>query len=406
MGPARIEGSRKLSYIDARAAFVKIKTIRELSVPLRANISNAMISFAEHDVSLVAVSTDVIRNGKPLTGFGFNSIGRYAQGGILRDRLLPRILGAASESLLNGAGFDCEAVYRAAVRNEKPGGHGDRASAVGALELAFWDLNAKLADEPAYATIARHFGRVPSSRVRVYAAGGYYYAQDGLKRLEDELRGYVDLGFDAFKIKIGGADLPRDVERIEAALRVCKHGSSLAVDANGRFDFDQALAYSQAISPLKLRWFEEIGDPLDFELNRRVAAIYPGAIATGENLFSSQDVRNLLNFAGMRPGHDIFQMDAGLSYGLTEFGRIISLLEEFGFDRAYVYPHGGHMINLHIASGMNLGGCEAYPSVFQPFGGYSSLCRVDGGYLTLPDTPGFGLEYKAELQPFIEQITS
>jgi L-alanine-DL-glutamate epimerase-like enolase superfamily enzyme len=385
---------------------MKIKEIRQLSIALEGQVSNAMVSFAGHDVSLIAVVSDVIRQGKPVIGFGFNSIGRFAQGGILEHRVLPRLLSAPEGTLLNGSGFDCDKVYRAAVRNEKPGGHGDRASAVAATELAFWDLNAKLADEPAYVTIARHFGRAPVTKVPVYAAGGYYYADDGLGRLQDELRGYVDLGFDAFKIKIGGAPLAQDVRRIEAAMAICKTGGRLAVDANGRFDFESALAYGRAIEPLSLRWFEEIGDPLDFELNKRVSEIYRGAIATGENLFSSQDVRNLLSYAGLRRGQDIFQMDAGLSYGLTEFGRIIALIEAYGFDRRFAYPHGGHLINLHIVCGMGLGGCEAYPSVFQPFGGYSPQCRVADGFISPADLPGFGLEAKPELKPYIDQLSA
>jgi L-alanine-DL-glutamate epimerase-like enolase superfamily enzyme len=384
---------------------MKIKEIRHRSIALEGQVSNAVISFAGHDVSLVAVVSDVIRNGKPVIGFGFNSIGRFAQAGILEQRVLPRLLSAPEGGLLNGAWFDCEKVYGAAMRNEKPGGHGDRASAVAATELAFWDLNAKLADEPAYVTIARHFGRVPVPRVPVYAAGGYYYAEDGLGRLQDELRGYADLGFTAFKIKIGGAPLAQDMRRIEAALAICKTGARLAVDANGRFDFDSALACGRAIEPLGLRWFEEIGDPLDFELNKRMSEIYQGAIATGENLFSTQDVRNLLCYAGMRRNQDVFQMDAGLSYGLTEFGRIIALMEEYGFDRRFAYPHGGHLINLHIVCGMGLGGCEAYPSVFQPFGGYSPDCHIQDGFISPGDLPGFGLEAKPELKPYIDEMT-
>jgi L-alanine-DL-glutamate epimerase-like enolase superfamily enzyme len=371
---------------------------------LEGTVSNSVVSFAGQDVSLVAVITDVVRNGKPVIGLGFNSIGRFAQGGILHHRVLPRILSAPEGALLNGVGFDCDKVYRAAVRNEKPGGHGDRASAVAAMELAFWDLNAKLADEPAYVTIARHFHRTPSTRVPVYAAGGYYYADEGVDRLRDELRGYVDLGFEAFKIKIGGAALKQDMRRIEAAIDICEVGSRLAVDANGRFDLESAIAYGRAIEAFDLRWFEEIGDPLDFALNRSIAEVFDGAIATGENLFSRQDVKNLLTYAGMRPGRDIFQMDAGLSYGLGEYGRIIALVEDYGFDRAFVYPHGGHLINLHIVCGMNLGGCEAYPSVFQPFGGYSPDCRVADGAISPADHPGFGLEAKPELRPYIEQL--
>jgi D(-)-tartrate dehydratase len=383
---------------------LKIREIRELCVPLEGQISNAVVNFAEHNVSLVAVITDTHRNGRPVVGYGFNSIGRFAQSGILRERFMPRVMAAPTEQLFDGRQFDCESVHRIAMRNEKPGGHGDRAGAVGALELAFWDLNAKLTDEPAYATIARHFGRQPSAKVPVYAAGGYYYAQDGLERLKDELRGYIDRGFDAFKIKIGGATLDEDMRRIDAALGICVSGSRLAVDANGRFDHDTTKAYARAIAPLRLRWYEEIGDPLDFKLNSQLAGAYAGAIATGENLFSVQDVKNLLEFAGMRPALDIFQMDPGLSYGLGEFGRIINLLESYGFSREFSFPHGGHLINLHIASGMNLGGCEAYPNVFQPFGGYSPECKIEGGFVTPPDMPGFGHEAKPELKPFIEKL--
>ncbi len=390
--------------IPSEAIAVRIKDIREISIPLEGTVSNAVVSFAGHDVSLVAVISDVVRNGKPLIGLGFNSIGRFAQGGILRDRILPRILSAPDGALLNGAGFDCEKVYQAAVRNEKPGGHGDRASAVAAMELAFWDLNAKLLDEPAYVTIARHFGRAAAARVPVYAAGGYYYAEEGAGRLRDELHGYLDLGFNAFKIKIGGAPLSQDMRRIEAAIDLCETGARLAVDANGRFDFESGVAYGRAIEPLGLRWYEEIGDPLDFALNRRMSTVFDGAIATGENLFSRQDVKNLLSYAGMRPGRDIFQMDAGLSYGLGEYGRIIDLVEAHGFERSFVYPHGGHLINLHIVCGMNLGGCEAYPSVFQPFGGYSPDCRVDDGFISPGDQPGFGLEAKPELIHYIERL--
>lgn len=364
-----------------------------------------MVNFAAHDTSLVAVVSDVVRNGRPVVGLGFNSIGRFAQPGILADRVIPRLLNA-NGALSGGDGFDCAEVMRVAMRDEKPGGHGDRASAVAAAELAFWDLNAKLADEPAYATIARHFGRTPSASAPVYAAGGYYYEDDGVERLQDELRGYEQQGFSAYKMKIGGASLDADMRRVEAALEVCGEGGKLAVDANGRFGFEEAVAYADALKPLSLRWYEEVCDPLDFALQRRISDHYGGALATGENLFSSQDVRNLLTFAGMQPNRDIFQMDAGLSYGLTEYGRIIDMMEAAGFDRRFAFPHGGHLINLHIVCGLNLGGCEAYPSVFQPFGGYSADCRISDGTVSPGDRPGFGLEGKDELKPHIEQILS
>ncbi len=386
---------------------MRITDIRELTVRLDGNIANALVSFAEHDVSMVAVVSDVVRNGQPVTGYAFDSIGRFAQGGILRDRILPRLRAAEPAALLStdGRRFDPAKVLAIAMRNEKPGGHGDRAAAAGAVELAFWDLNAKLDDEPAFATIARHHRRpAGAASVDVYAAGGYYYPPGGTRTLRDELMGYRDLGFDAFKMKIGGASLREDLARIEEALSVAGSGARLSVDANGRFGLDDALAYGEAIAPYALRWFEEVGDPLDFDLNRRIAETYAGPIATGENLFSVPDVTNLVRFGGMRRGWDLFQMDPGLAYGLTEYARMLSVLELHGFDRAQVYPHGGHLINLHIAIGLGLGGCEAYPGVFQPFGGYPAGCALGGGKVRPTDAPGFGLEEKPELREVIARL--
>lgn len=386
---------------------MQIVAARDLTVPLAGDVSNAVVSFTGHTVSLVALLSDQVRSGRRIVGYGFNSIGRFAQSGILRERLFPRVLRSKPETLLaaDGKGFDAAAVAAVAMRNEKPGGHGDRAGAVGALELAVWDLNAKLADEPAYRTIARHFGRpAASAATSVYAAGGYYYPDDSTARLRDELKRYAGLGFDAFKMKIGGAPLDQDQARIEAALTVAGDGSKLAVDANGRFDEREALACARALAPYALRWYEEPGDPLDYTLNDSVTSSYDGAVATGENLFSAADTRNLVRYAGMRPGKDVFQMDPGLSYGLTEYARILAILESAGFDRAQCFPHGGHLINLHAAAGLGLGGCEAYPGVFQPFGGYPPQCRIADGRVHASDAPGFGLEQKPELIDYLHEL--
>lgn len=388
---------------------MRIVDIRDITVPLEGNIANAVVSFAEHDVSLVAVVSDVVRNGRPVVGYGFDSIGRFAQGGILRARIIPRLQAAAPEAMLDDAGarFDPAKVLAVAMRNEKPGGHGDRAAAAGAIELAIWDLNAKLADEPAHATIARHYARSPRSRdVEVYAAGGYYYPPGSGRTLRDELGAYRDQGFAGFKMKIGGAPLAQDLARIEEALGVAGSGGNLAVDANGRFDLTTALRYAEAIKGYGLRWYEEIGDPLDFDLNRQVTEVYDGPVATGENLFSTIDATNLIRYGGMRRGRDIFQMDPGLSYGLTEYARMIATMESAGFDRRFAHPHGGHLINLHIVAGLELGGCEAYPGVFQPFGGYSPGCALGAGRVRPTDAPGFGLEEKAELRGVIARLAA
>ena len=379
---------------------MRIVEWRERTVPLDGDVRNAVVSFADHTVSIVAAVSDQRRGGRPVVGFGFNSIGRFAQGGILRERLFPRLRAADPDALLAGDGrsFDPAAVAAVAMTNEKPGGHGDRAGAVAAVELAVWDLEAKLRDEPACATIARAAGRAPTPYpVSVYAAGGYYYGDDSVRRLRAELDGYRALGFDAFKIKVGGAPLDVDLARVEAALDVAGAGSCLAVDANGRFGVEAAQTYGRALAPYGLRWFEEPGDPLDYALLRQLIDGYAGPVATGENLFSAADAENLVRFGGMRPEVDVIQVDPGLSYGITEYLRVLDRLEAHGFDRTRCFPHGGHLINLHVVVGLGLGGCEAYPGVFGPFGGYAPTCAIGGGTVAPSDAPGFGLEEKPDL---------
>lgn len=391
------------------SGLVRIVEIRESTVRLSGDVRNAVVSFADHTVSLVAVITDVHRDGRPVVGVAFNSIGRFGQAGILRERMIPRLLAGARELISEGGDqFDVARVRQVAMQNEKQGGHGDRAAAMAALELAFWDCNAKLLEEPAYHTISRALSDLPPAPdVDVYAAGGYYLDDDDpVAGLIGELRGYLEEGYRACKIKIGGASLGDDLARVERAIEVFGAPERVAVDANGRFSRDDALAYADALAPYGLRWFEEPCDPLDYELLSDIIEAFPQPVATGENLFSLIDTLNLLRFGGLRPGMDVFQMDAGLSYGLAEYAAMLDAMEQAGHPRAMAYPHGGHLINLHIVQALRCGGCEAYPGVFQPFGGYPPQIRPREGRIAAPEVPGFGLETKPELRPHLDELTA
>ena len=385
---------------------MKIIDVREISVPITAGGANAVVNFEGHTVSFVAVISDQIRRGRPMSGVAFNSIGRFAQSGILRERMIPRLLKANPDTLLNEAGdLDPARALACILAGEKPGGHGDRASAAAAIELAIWDLNAKLRDEPVAQTLARASGtQPPAKQVPVYAAGGYYPPPDSGTCLTEELGSYAEQGYRHFKIKIGGLTLQEDIDRVQEAISVAGGGQYIAVDANGRFDIDTALTFGAALAPLGLRWYEEPGDPLDYDLNHRLCKHYLGPVATGENLSSTVDVQNLLRYGGLRPDRDIVQMDPGLSYGVTEYLRMLDALEAAGFSRAQCMPHGGHLINLHVVAGLRLGGCEAYPQVFQPAGGFDEGTSVADAHVTLSDAPGFGLEQKANLAPILEHL--
>lgn len=387
---------------------MKITAILEQTVPIRSPIRNAVIDFSQMTASAVAIVTDVEMAGQRLIGYGFHSNGRYAQGGILRERLIPRLLGAAPAALLtdDGSNFDPLAAWQVMMHNEKPGGHGERSVAVGTIDMALWDLVAKLEQKPLYRVLADRYNRGQADpAVWVYAAGGYYHPGKDLNALQNELKGYLDLGYDTVKMKVGGAPLDEDRRRIEAALAVLGSKDTLAVDANGRFERDAAVRFAEAIQPYGLRWCEEPGEPLDFALLAEVAAASATPIATGENLFSLPDSLNLIRYGGLDANRDILQMDPVLSYGLVEYQRILRMLDAHGWSRRRCIPHGGHQFSLHIAAGLGIGGNESYPGVFQPFGGFADNTAVENGTVTVPDAPGIGIELKANLMEVFAGMT-
>lgn len=379
---------------------MKIIEIREKTVPISSPIRNAYIDFSKMTLSLVAVVTDVVRNGKRVIGYGFNSNGRYGQGMLMRERFIPRLLEADPASLLNDAGdnLDPHRIWNTMYTNEKPGGHGERSVAIGTLDMAVWDAVAKIEDKPLFQLLAERYGNSqPDRRVFVYAAGGYYYPGQDHAMLKDEMRSYVDRGYTVVKKKIGGASLDEDLRRIDSILSVLGDGCKLAVDANGRFDLDTAIQYAKALSQYDLFWYEEAGDPLDFELQATLRNYYDKPMATGENLFSMQDARNLIRYGGMRPDRDWLQFDCALSYGLVEYLRTLDMLRQHGWSASRCIPHGGHQMSLNIAAGLGLGGNESYPDLFQPYGGFPDGVRVDNGYVSLPELPGIGFEGKSDL---------
>jgi D(-)-tartrate dehydratase len=378
---------------------VRIVDVREVTKPIASPIRNAYIDFSKMTSSLVAVVTNVVRDGQPVVGYGFNSNGRYGQGGLMRERFVPRLLEADPNTLLDvtGENIDPDRAWAAMMINEKPGGHGERSVAVGTLDMAIWDAVAKIARKPLFRLLAERYGVEANPRVFVYAAGGYYYPGKDMSALRKEMRGYLDRGYNVVKMKIGGADIDEDRRRIEAVLEEIGAKNQLAVDANGRFDLETAINYAKMLRNYPLFWYEEAGDPLDYQLQAALAEFYPGPMATGENLFSHQDARNLIRFGGMRPDRDWLQFDCALSYGLCEYLRTLEVLKVHGWSPSRCVPHGGHQMSLNIAAGLGLGGNESYPDLFQPYGGFPDGVRVVDGHITMPDLPGIGFEGKADL---------
>ncbi|MGE5162597.1 MAG: enolase C-terminal domain-like protein [Sphingobacteriales bacterium] len=386
---------------------MRIVDIRETAVPLKSTLANSSFDFTEMTTSVVAVITDVVRNGKPVCGFAFNSTGRYACGAQMRARFIPRILAAEPSSLLddNTSNLDPEKILACMMRREKAGGHSERSIAIGTIDVAVWDAVAKIADKPLRVLLAQRFsgGKVPD-KMFCYVGGGWYWRGQTIKDLQDEMRGHLDAGYTMVKMKVGGLPLDDDLRRLEAVLEVVGFGSRLAVDANCKFDRNEALRYAKALAPFGLRWFEEPCDPLDFALFAELTEIYEPSLATGENLYSTQDVENLVRFGGFRAGRDVIQIDPPQAYGIGQYAKTLEMLASHGWQRNSMFPHGGNQMSLAIAAGFGLGGAESYPGVFGDFGGFADDAHMEDGMISLSDRPGIGFEGQARLFRIMREL--
>jgi L-alanine-DL-glutamate epimerase-like enolase superfamily enzyme len=372
---------------------MRILDIREKPVSLSDPMSNAAISFLQMTASAVAVDIDAGDRGT-VTGYGFSSVGRYAQSGLIAERFAPRLLATGNVEGADG-GLDPVRAWAAMMANEKPGGDGDRAGAVGVLDMALWDAAAKIENIPLWELLAERYNDDEAhARVPVYATGGHYYPDGDLDGLRDEVRLYLDQGFERVKIKGGQRGLDDDCRRIEACLELLGgDGARLAIDVNCMCSTSEATqAMADAYAPYGLAWIEEPGHPHDFELLTALAGYYDGAIATGENLFSMSEAYNLMRYGGLRADRDLIQIDPALSYGVVEYANIVRLAEAGDWPRARMVPHAGHLLAFHVVAGLKLGAHEVAARPDFVLGGLQEGVAIDRGEATLPQTPGIGFE--------------
>ena len=372
---------------------VRIVAIHEKTVALSSAAYNASIGFGGMTASALAMVSDVIRDGKPMVGLAFDSVGRYGHGGLLRERFIPRVLAADPEdySSEERIALDPFKIWKIVMQDEKPGGHGERPGAVGLIDGAAWDLAAKLEEKPLWRLLAERFGDGSGQdRVPVYASVGHYHADNDAALLAEEVRCCLALGFRTVKIKAGGVPISEDLRRIDAALDAMGGDGALAVDCNGVMSLSDAETFIAAVADRDLAWVEEPVDPLDFEAHKTLAAASPLPLATGENLFSAADTLNLVRYGGLRPERDFLQMDVSLSYGIVEYLRILDVAEAHGWPRRQCLPHAGHLLAFNVAAGLGLGGHETGPLGDFPLG-----LEVSGGHASPGDAPGVGFECNA-----------
>jgi len=346
--------------------------------PRRKPITNGRHTYTHAGLDLVKIETD-----EGITGLGLGGGGP---------------IGRATVEHLKGEllGEDPIAVERLWHKLWVPkliGRRGLTTRAISAIDIALWDIRAKVAGLPLYKLLGGYRDRVPT-----YIAGGYYEEGKGLAELAREMEENVALGARAIKMKVGAVPIREDVERVATVRRAIGPDVQLLVDANCAYRHYQAIQFAKRIEEFDVFWFEEPVAPDDYEGHRKLAAATTIPIATGENEYTRYGFRDLI-------AHDaaaILNADAMVLGGVTEFMKVAALAQAHDLDIA---PHGAQEVHVHlvaaIANGLIL---EFYRDTVDPMWGkvYHHTLRLnDDGTVSPPDVPGIGLDPNYEtLEPY------
>jgi len=374
---------------------LKLDFVRAASIPLNIGMSNASFSFKEMSTAVVGLRWATDKG--PITGYAFNSTGRYSCASAINERFAQRLLNARESDLLDQTGLiDPAKILSRCLAGEKPGGDLERSMAIGTLEIAAWDALAKYLDRPLYQVLADRFGDGHAlTQVPCYVGGGWYKEGEKDGDLEREIDYYLDLGYQVVKVKVG-RDLDEDLSRITRVLQVLPEPGNLAVDANCRLNVTP-LGYATAFSNLGLKWFEEPTHPMSYRELKEFIQAYHGPVATGENCFSIEEIRNLVDYGSLRPNVDFLQIDVPQTYGITYYVNILRELTNRGWLRSSFIPHGGNLMTLAVVAGLRLGMCESYPEVFGAFSGFYDGYQIKQGNLQIQNIPGIGFESQGHL---------
>ena len=258
-------------------------------------------------------------------------------------------------------------------------------AAIAGVDIALWDIKGKAANLPVYKLLGGYRSRVPC-----YVTGAYYQDGKTVSDLVEECQGYLVIGYDAIKLKIGGLSVAEDVERVSAVRDAVGADVDIMVDANEGYDVPTAIQAARALEPLGVRWLEEPVHWYDrVDGLRQVADATSIPIASGEQALHRWDARDLV----MRGGIKVMQFDCTRSAGITECLKIAGLCaaQNVGLALHHDPQVHGHVVAA-VANGEIL---ETFPdSARDPIWAelFSVRPEIRDGQMQLLDRPGWGLE--------------
>ena len=352
-------------------------SVCNVRVPLDRVTSFATRTVRARDYGLVKV-----RSSDGVEGIGFSYVGN-AGGRIMsvavEDLLAPLLLGQQS-TRVEGL---WEEMYREALLH---GRSGSVMRAISALDMALWDLNARLVELPLY----RYLGCWTTTSVPAYASGGYYLDGKTPQHLGEELAAYVRSGFKAVKMKVGRLGLAEEEARVQAAREAIGADILLMLDANNAWsDVPTALQFCKRYEKYEPYWIEEPFSPDEIDNHARLAERTQICVATGEIEAGRWRFKEILD----KRAAAILQTDAAVCGGISEWRRIAHTAASYG---ATISPHWFHDLHVHlVAATSNCRYVEYFPDdqVLNFRRLINRQLETKDGYLQLPTGPGLGFEF-------------
>ena len=268
--------------------------------------------FTKRSALLVRV---VAEDGTDGWGEVFAHVEPTVYGAVIGKVLAPVYIGANS--------LDADILWDRAYNRTRPYGQkGMVINALSGLDIALWDLNGKLLDQP----VSRLLGGRRRERVEAYATGLYRTETDDLPAaLAFEASGYVSQGFTAMKLKVGYG-FNTDMENLAAVRAAVGPSIRLALDANHGYDVPDAIRLGRAAAPYDILWYEEPVVAEDKAGYAEVRSRQPIPVAGGEEEFTRYGFRELLEARGV----DLVQPDLGGMGGLSEARKVATMASAFG----------------------------------------------------------------------------
>ena len=371
---------------------MKIETTEAhlISVPLKVKTWTAQESFSEMSCLLIEINTDSGLQGVgQVTGPNLSKVLDYVQqfGAIIKD------MDARSSTVIWDKLFSLTSPrpYGADAKDGLPPplSRTDRlqiTAAIGGIDNALWDIKGKAADMPVFRLLGGETSRIP-----VYATGGYLKKGAPITACAAELKAFIDQGYTAVKLKVGHHTLEEEVKRVKAT-REAIGDAMLMLDMNACYDLNECIHFAKAVEPFNLTWLEEplhwYLQPADFAKLAEATSI---PIAHGERLFDRFTARDFIENGGIK----FIQFDSTRHSGFTEHLRIAHMAEQNGI---FIAPHLAPEMHGHLISAFPRAGFIA-ESHGDPdrnplwHGGlFSKKAEIKEGYLQLNESAGFGYD--------------